>query len=403
MCAVHKSLTPYKAFVQTPKACEILSEMRNPNSQLGTFLHFQQQTYAFKGNNFSTRTHVTMVTNRDIQKRLFSTKGKVAVPLVETMCFGHTWSLQALFNGYDLSTNEGIHGVIREIDTCRPKHVWMSPLCGPYSVMQNINQRDEKQIDELQEKRKHALRQYVGCALIFTYCVQRGIHVSWEWSQSCQAWRLPLIQNLTKRFQPYFAVVRGCRVGLTDKNGQVISKGWKIMTTHQLVAKRMNLPCNCPHGTQHVKCEGSLTGKTAYYTDMFAKRVCDAILQGHEEIQACEEIRGTSNLPELFGLGIQCECHNGSRHEAQLSCGTCVHHQQSRIHQMGDKGKGEHDLACAVEGENPNMEIVPQRTLSQEQIRKRLYLLHSSTGHGPIRHLIQALRRHGVDPRSGKI
>ena len=188
----------------------------------------------------------------------------------------------SLFNGYDLSTNQGIHGVIREIESCKPEHVWMSPICGPYSVMQNINQRDE------------ALKQYVGCSLIYTYCIQRGIHATWEWSQSCQAWRLPLMQKLVQRFQPFFAIIRGCRVGLTTKEGEPISKGWKIMTTHALLAKRMNMPCVCKSGTPHVKCEGKLTNQTAYYTKQFAKRVCDALLQGCEESDLVDTMEGHS-------------------------------------------------------------------------------------------------------------
>lgn len=34
--------------------------------------------------------------------------------------------------------------------------------------------------------------------------------------------------------------------------------------------------------------------------------------------------------------------------------------------------------------------------MSSEEIRRRLYLLHSATGHGLLSHLLQALRRRGV-------
>ena len=34
--------------------------------------------------------------------------------------------------------------------------------------------------------------------------------------------------------------------------------------------------------------------------------------------------------------------------------------------------------------------------LSKEEIRRRLYLLHSATGHGPLKHLVQSLKRRGV-------
>ena len=94
----------------------------------------------------------------------------------------------------------------------QPLFVWLSPVCGPYSIMQNINQRSEAQRAELAEKRREALKQYVGCAIIYRYCCQRGIHVGWEWSQTCTAWRLPLIEKLKQEYQPYFSTVRGCQV-----------------------------------------------------------------------------------------------------------------------------------------------------------------------------------------------
>ena len=123
----------------------------------------------------------------------------------------------------------------------------------PFSVMQNINQRTPEQREALQAKRQEAMKHYVGCSIIYTYCVQKGIEVTWEWSQSCQAWRLPLIQKLTEKHQPYFSIVRGSQVGLKTEQGEVISKGWKLMTTSKLLAKRMDLPCRCPK--QRKSCE----------------------------------------------------------------------------------------------------------------------------------------------------
>ena len=70
----------------------------------------------------------------------------------------------SLFNEYDLGTNQGIHKVIQDIDHYKPKHVWLSPVCGPFSVMQNINQRSEAQKEALSEKRKAAMKQYIGCS-----------------------------------------------------------------------------------------------------------------------------------------------------------------------------------------------------------------------------------------------
>ena len=37
--------------------------------------------------------------------------------------------------------------------------------------------------------------------------------------------------------------------------------------------------------------------------------------------------------------------------------------------------------------------------MSPEEIRRRLYLLHSATGHGPLSHLLMALKRRGVSEK----
>ena len=248
--------------------------------------------------------------------------------------------------------------------------------------------------------------------LIYNYCVQRGIHVTWEWSQSCQAWRLPMLQQLIRRVQPFFAVVRGCRINLRSSKGDFVSKGWKLMTTHQLLSKRMNLPCQCPPNVSHTKCEGSETAKTAYYTKEFAERVCKAVLQGLEKQDVLKELKGETVLVEGFGNGPFCLCQEGLKHEANLKCGSCI----NKTHQTL-KGKRKEGSGCkgtpntrdqvdsyglVGEGDLGDPEVVRDNLeghLSKEEIRRKLYLLHAATGHGPTRHLIQALRRRGVSAR----
>ena len=50
--------------------------------------------------------------------------------------------------------------------------------------MQAVNQRTPEQIADLANKRKSALRQYIGASCIWQYCVQRGIHVTWELAEA---------------------------------------------------------------------------------------------------------------------------------------------------------------------------------------------------------------------------
>ena len=132
----------------------------------------------------------------------------------------------SIWNGFDLTTNDGLKGILQSIDRLKPERVWLSPECGPYSVMQNINQWSPEQKEKLAEKRRVALKQYTACAIIFHYCLQKGIHATWELSQSCQAWRLPLFQEIQRRHVVHFSNIRGCQVNLRDKMGNLISKGW---------------------------------------------------------------------------------------------------------------------------------------------------------------------------------
>ena len=221
-----------------------------------------------------------------------------------------------------------------------------------------------------------------------------------------------MLQQLIRRVQPFFAVVRGCRINLRSSKGDFVSKGWKLMTTHQLLSKRMNLPCQCPPNVSHTKCEGSETAKTAYYTKEFAERVCKAVLQGLEKQDVLKELKGETVLVEGFGNGPFCLCQEGLKHEANLKCGSCI----NKTHQTL-KGKRKEGSGCkgtpntrdqvdsyglVGEGDLGDPEVVRDNLeghLSKEEIRRKLYLLHAATGHGPTRHLIQALRRRGVSAR----
>ena len=91
------------------------------------------------------------------------------------------------WNNCDLVTNAGVRVVLDRLDLEQPAHVWISPPCGPYSLLQNVNCRTEAQKEELQKKREAAMRIYVGSCIIVHACVQRGTHVTLELSERCPA------------------------------------------------------------------------------------------------------------------------------------------------------------------------------------------------------------------------
>ena len=215
----------------------------------------------------------------------------------------------SLFNSCDLGTHAGIRLILEHIDREEPSHVWLSPPCGPYSPIQNCNQRSPQQLEALQNKRKEARKLYQGCCIIFRYCVQRGIHVTWEMSERCLAWRLPALNELKQHYQLWEAVTKGCAVNLRESpKGKFLKKGWKLLTTHRRLAQHMNLPCRCPPTYLHAVCEGRVTRQSGLYTREFGNRVAKLLLQELDRPQVQQECDGVTCLPEAFGEGSRCVC-----------------------------------------------------------------------------------------------
>ena len=174
----------------------------------------------------------------------------------------------SFWNGYDMTTSLGVRAVISRIEKEKPCHVWLSLECGPFSKMQNVNQRTEKQREDLKQKRNNCIRQYIGGLLVYIHCCQHGVPVTWEWSETSDAWRLPMVQRVFEKYPPKFCVVKGCRVNLRDLKTRIpLQKGWKLATTHELLSCNMSLPCTCRE--PHAPCQGRMT-RSAYYTDDFA-------------------------------------------------------------------------------------------------------------------------------------
>lgn len=223
---------------------------------------------------------------------------------------------------------------------------------------------------------------------MFQYGIQQGCHVSWEWSQKCQAWRLPLVQALVRKYQPWMSVVNGCQVNLRNGKGELLHKGWKVMTTHCRLARMLDLPCRCSKSQGHAKCEGSVTHLTAYYTPEMAKRIAQAIYAELTLGMLQEELQGRTHLPESFGHGSSCVCESLKCHGSDQVCGACT---EGASLVSGDRTLGSGDRTVG------GVFAVQQLDEAQvEDVKRKLYLLHATTGHGNTRHMVHALQKRGV-------
>ncbi len=310
------------------------------------------------------------------------------------------------WNGCDLGTGDGVKLILSQVDSRRPRHAYIAPECGPYSPIQNMNQKTEEQRKDLEEKRRLVLKQYVGACRVYRYCIQQGIHVTWEWAEKCQGWRLPLIQKLQEDFGLFITVVHGCQVNLRNPNNQkLLKKGWKLMTTHKRVAEVMNLPCRCGKNYQHALCEGNMTRQTAYYTVEFVKRFVSAIRHEMNRNQLIQEMQGDSRLPRHFGEGPSCYCKEVHKHGIRFTCGSCQYHPiQGVVLSEGEPLVGVGDTQTKDTGQSQRHgfgvhEGSTGSTMSDEVLKRQLYLLHAATGHCSTRNMVLALQKRGAGSR----
>ena len=138
----------------------------------------------------------------------------------------------AHWNGFDLTTRSGVEKLKQLVRERRPKHIWISCECGPFSPLQRINQRTPKQCEELQRKRESAVQQYLGGIEVARFGRRYGSQIHWELSEKCEAWNLPIIQSFLEEQHLRRVTCRGCTVNLrAHDTGELMCKGWTIATT----------------------------------------------------------------------------------------------------------------------------------------------------------------------------
>ena len=72
--------------------------------------------------------------------------------------FGRSATRYSHWNGFDLTTRKGTDRLLEDLAQKMPRHVWISPPCGPDSPAQNANQRTEEQRENPRKKHLRARR-----------------------------------------------------------------------------------------------------------------------------------------------------------------------------------------------------------------------------------------------------
>jgi hypothetical protein len=177
--------------MRTPRTATGCSRNRPGQS---TWLAQQSKTY------FASEWQSLVATNNKQRCKLVEVRCSPAIILTTTMqqlCNDEQAAARCShWNDCDVGTGAGVKNVLKIIENLKHSLVWISADCGPYSPLQNLNQRTEQQRHDLFDKTQTAIKQYMGCIVIAKECRRLNIQVAWELAERCDAWRLPFMQKL---------------------------------------------------------------------------------------------------------------------------------------------------------------------------------------------------------------
>ena len=157
----------------------------------------------------------------------------------------------------DLETPEGRKQLFSMICRHRPKHLWYSPTCGPWSSWTHLNASRSLFHEGLYRQKRHDLLYQIALGIVlFRYQMSHGDHFNWE--QPGRSLMFQVSQMAEIHRYTLACELDLCRAGdLRDpQNEMPIKKSLVILTTSQEMYKRFH-GLKCQHNHEHQKLEGT--------------------------------------------------------------------------------------------------------------------------------------------------
>ena len=187
----------------------------------------------------------------------------------------------SLDNYWDLADAQHQRAFLDLMDLEEPDEIWLSPMCGPWSTMQNLNTRtwEDKQI--LDEKRiwheKHVLNFAVT---VFNKQVKAGRHAHLEHPQFAASWRTEAFRRLHATFYVDFDQ---CQYGLNVDGYGLNKKPTRVATNKKTMCM---LHAKCSGGHVHVPLEGGRrTAAAENYPKELAWKIAAIMAQPDDSTQ----------------------------------------------------------------------------------------------------------------------
>ena len=132
----------------------------------------------------------------------------------------------------DLSQPATRSWLLSQIAIHRPRHIWYSPVCGPWSSWSHFNAaRSELSQQEFRNKRSNLMYQLALGLVLNRQQIQNGLHFHWEPPAGSLMFHQPGLAEIHELSQT--CQFDMCTVGgLHDpQNGMPMKKGMSIITT----------------------------------------------------------------------------------------------------------------------------------------------------------------------------
>ena len=185
----------------------------------------------------------------------------------------------------DLATSTGRSELFRMIARHRPRHLWYSPTCGPWSSWSQLNASRSLYHQEQYRQLRNDLQYQIALGIVlYRHQILNGNHFHWEQPQKSLMFQNPNLNEIHEHTQA--CQFDMCRAGdLVDPESQLpMRKGMTILTTFEPFFRRFHgLTCDNRH--QHQPIEGSCliprVGRVlrSQYTEVYPRKFARAVAQ----------------------------------------------------------------------------------------------------------------------------
>ena len=278
---------------------------------------------------------------------------------------------------YDLSTESGFAQAEQRLRDLRPRRLWLSPECGPFSQMQNTNQRTPEQVNNLIEKRKRGFKQWLNCIRLAWVQLELGGYFYIEQPQRCMTWRLEdmTTRQLVDELSSY-CIRDQCFDGLKHpRSGKPMMKGTRIQSNDYSFTLHFGQRC-VGHDTEHATIEGGkVTSGTSFYPQHFCQRAVQLWKSWDDKTTPKGFVRKFRDARQSEEVNLLCG-----------ACGSCALASQSGCEKCLD------DSAFPAVAEV--MQDIPEddEGEKEKEAMQRLMRVHKNLGHPSNRLLAQILK-----------